>query len=457
MTDTGNADLLVAQHAGTLRYCADMGRWLKWDGARLAVCADDGDAYRAAIQTIRSIKPGDSEALAKHMLRSLNENRIAAMVRLARRHPDMRVNAAQLDAQPHKLNTRNGVVDLHTGRTTPCSPEQLHTKVAGCGVDFNAPGATWRVFLADTFGGDQELIDYMQRLAGLAAIGEVREHILPFAFGTGANGKGVFLDVIKGVFGDYAITAPHDFLLAGRDKHDTEIARLRGARLVICSEVNPGSRFDEAKVKLLSGGDPLSGRFMRQDLFDFTPSHLLFLRANHLPEVSAGGPSFWRRLRQIPFTRTVPEDERIENMAAMLVNNEGPAILAWIVEGARRVLAAGLSPTPAAVTAATDDYAEDSLTGVARFLAEACTTGGRNIVDVATVHACYKQWAFHNDEPLVSLKSFGRELTSAGVPRAPRSAAGRRYYLQVHTEKLPASNVVLFGKETAQNSTDNVV
>lgn len=458
MTDTANADRLIDHAAGKLLYCADMGRWLAWDGTRWQISGDDGPAYEAATETIHAITPGDSEALAKWKLRSLSRNRLDAMVALARRRPALRVNVDQLDAHPHQLNTPSGIVDLETGRITPCSPELFHTKVTGCGIQRNGHSAMWKVFLDTTFGGDQQLIDYMQRLAGLAAIGQVREHVLPFCFGTGANGKGVFLDVLLGVLGDYAITTAHDFLLAGRgSKHETEIARLRGARLVICSEVNEGSKFDEAKVKLLTGGDKLSGRFMRCDLFDFAPSHTLFLRANYLPAVEAGGPSFWRRLRQIPFTYTVPEGERIPDMAAMLVRDEGPSILAWIVEGAQQVLAAGLEPTPAAVKAATEDYAEDSLTGVARFVDECCIVGTRdNIVDVSTLHACYKQWAFFNDEPPVSQKAFGRRLTSCGVPKAPRSAAGRRYYIKVRTDKLP-SKLVPFGEKTALDGDANAV
>jgi putative DNA primase/helicase len=114
--------------------------------------------------------------------------------------------------------------------------------------------------------------------------------------------------VVKSVLGDYAIPAPANFLLAGRDKHETEIARLAGARFVVCSEINQGTRFDEAKVKLLTGGDTLTGRFMHGNFFDFRPSHTLFLMGNHQPTVGAGGHAFWRRVRLVPFTHQVPEE-----------------------------------------------------------------------------------------------------------------------------------------------------
>jgi putative DNA primase/helicase len=143
----------------------------------------------------------------------------------------------------------------------------------------------------------------------------------------------------------------------------------------VCSEINADSKFDEAKVKLLTGGDVLSGRYMRQDFFDFVPSHTLFLMGNHQPQVQAGGTSFWRRLRLIPFLHTVPEGKRNPNLARDLVRDEGAAILAWIVEGARQVLTDGRH-TPDSVNAATADYSDDTKSGVERFLDEVCTTGG---------------------------------------------------------------------------------
>jgi len=211
----------------------------------------------------------------------------------------------------------------------------------------------------------------MQKLAGYAAIGEVFHHILPFLYGAGQNGKTVLVEVICQALGEYAISAPANFLLAGRDRHETEIARLAGPRFVVCSEINQGTKFDEAKVKLLTGGDMLTGRFMHRDFFDFRPSHTLFLMGNHQPTVGAGGDSFWRRLRLIPFGHRVPDDKRIEHLDAKLIEREGPAILAWIVRGAVAVATEGLTE-PAVVISATEDYAE-SEDHIGQFIAE-CTT-----------------------------------------------------------------------------------
>jgi putative DNA primase/helicase len=245
-------------------------------------------------------------------------------------------------------------------------------------------------------------------MAGYAASGSVKWHILPFLHGPGGNGKGVFLNVMRAVLGDYAATAPNAFLMAGAQRHETEIARLHGLRLVIASEVNQEAKFDEAKVKELTGGDGLTARFMRQDHFTFEPTHKLFLMGNHQPRVSAGGKSFWRRLRLLPFTRT-PE-EVIEDLDLLLVSEEGPGILAWIIAGAVDAFRDGLRD-PASVTAATAQYAaeEDAL---ARFLDEACHVGGGTQVRTATevFRSAYERWCRAEGEDPLPSRQLGREL-----------------------------------------------
>jgi P4 family phage/plasmid primase-like protien len=175
--------------------------------------------------------------------------------------------------------------------------------------------------MAETFDNDQEMIKFIQRLCGLMLLGKVTEHILPFFFGSGANGKGCLTLICQGILGDadaggYAVSAPTGFLMAGRENaHPTELARPRGARLVVCSEQSSSRAFDESKVKLHTGGDKLTGRFMNADFFEFEPSHLLLVLShlllvlsNFLPTVKEGGESFWRRTRIIEFEHEVPPE-----------------------------------------------------------------------------------------------------------------------------------------------------
>jgi P4 family phage/plasmid primase-like protien len=240
-------------------------------------------------------------------------------------------------------------------------PSLLLTRLTAYPVDLDVEHPRWDQFLVTTFDGDQEMINYLQRIAGLALLGSVYDQILPFFWGKGANGKTVVANVLQGLLGEaddggYGLASPEGFLMAGREnKHETEVARLRGARLVVCSEQTSGKSFDEAKIKKFTGGDRLSGRFMRGDFFDFRPSHLIIVLSNHLPAVKEGGPSFWRRVRLIPFNHAVPEDQQVKNLDQILLKAEGPAILGWAAKGAIEVLVNGLQD-PGKVIKATHNY-----------------------------------------------------------------------------------------------------
>lgn len=429
LTDHGNAQLLIERHGKHFRYAPSRGSWLAWDKTRWAWQEDDGPIIEATWETIEAIKP-DSDAERTHKHRSLSRRGLESAAALARRDSRIRVNADELDNQPHHLNTPTGPIDLRTGQISPPDPKNLHTKTTTAHHNPNATAPLWRAFLNSTFGDDPKMIDFFQRLAGYAATGEVTHHILPFLHGSGGNGKSVALDTLMAILGDYATSAPAGFLMAGRDQHETEVARLAGMRLVVASEVNQESRFDEAKVKLLTGGDKLTARFMRQDHFSFTPSHTLIIMGNHQPRVGAGGESFWRRLRLIPFTRKVPDEQRIDGLAQKLITEESEGILNWIIEGARKVLADGLQE-PDSVMAATSTYAaeEDAL---ARFISDKCVQGPTTYFRTETglMRREYAQWCREQGEQELSPQQFGRELRTR-IDIQQKKSNGRRYYLGI--------------------------
>lgn len=426
-TDDANALLLVAAHGDVLRHCSDRGRWYAWNGHVWAECARAaGPAREYAKQVARSL-PADERKDIDHKKRSLSAIGISAM--LTQAASDERVSVAynQLDAHPWELNTPGGIVDLRTGQLGPPDPTRLHTRSTTCTPDPHADRSTWLRFLDTTFGGDQQLIGYLQRLVGYSAVGVVGAHVLPYCHGSGGNGKGVFLETAVKVLGGYATTAPAGFLMAKTHAaHETEIARLAGARMVLCSEVNDEDRFDEARVKLLTGGDTLTARFMQQDHFTFTPTHQLWAMGNHQPHVRAGGRSFWRRLRLIPFQHEVPADEVIDGLQDILADEHGPAVLAWIVEGAVAYHRHGLQE-PDVVKAATGEYANDQDT-VARFLEEMCIIGGGDhvTIKVAAVRTAYENWCHETGDEPVSAKAFGLALRRAGID-SKRTPSARLY------------------------------
>src|SRR5271166_196551 len=360
---------------------------------------------------------------------SLSDRGIRAAVRIAKADPDIRISLDMLDTKGFELNTPDGIVDLTTGKLGPHNRESFHTKVTGAGYDPGGDCPKWKAFLDTTFQGNRELIDYMQRLLGYTCVGKVIHHILPFFYGAGDNGKTCLLETVSHVLGDYAIAAPANFLMAGKNEHATEIARLQGQRFVVCSEINQGAKFDEAKVKLLTGGDKLTGRFMRQDYTDFTPTHTLLLVGNHMPNVTAGGHAFCRRLRLIPFRHQV--EEKIDGYDQQLFDEEGAAILAWMVKGSVDVLANGLQ-TPESVKAATQEY-EESEDTVGQFIAECCirVNGDAFKLPSSVVWQRYSQWCRDNGLEAKSNIIFGRELKNYQVKVGRSNGKNYVYGLQI--------------------------
>jgi len=428
-SDNGNAMALIDLHGQHIRYCPDLGRWLTWDGTRWHQTPSGGGYTRELVKDVAHRMPAGSTAADSWQKRSLSAIGISNTLTQAATDPRITIPLQALDADPWALGTPTGTVDLRTGTITLPNPEQLLTRSTAVTPDPDADITMWLQFLRTTFGGDQELIDYMQRLVGYSATGHIGPHVLPFAHGSGGNGKGVFLEAITGVLSDYATTAPNAFLMARNySPHETEIARLAGARMVLCSEVNETDKFDEAKVKQLTGGDTLTARFMRQDHFTFTPSHHLWLMGNYRPSVTSGGRSFWRRCRLIPFLHEVPEEQQVDDLQGTLIHEHGPAILAWIIKGAVEYANGGLRE-PASVVQATAEYAHDQDT-VARFVEEACHRAtSQSGVRVTTRDLCtaYDRWCADGGEAPVTAKRLGQELRQRFDVAVERSN-GKKFY-----------------------------
>lgn len=434
-SDDGNALLLVNRHRDRIRYCTDRGRWLVWNGHVWTWQAASGGLVREFAKQVARTLPEGEKAELRHKRHALSAPGTSNMLTQAATDSRITVTMDDLDAHPWELNTPGGIIDLRAGTLQPSDPNKLHTRTTGCVPNLAADNTLWERFLTTTFAGDTDLIGYLQRLTGYSTVGEVLEHILPFALGSGGNGKSVFFEVIAGVLGDYATSSPSGFLMASAfHQHSTEIARLSGARFVTCSEVNESDRFDEAKVKELTGGDSLTARFMRQDDFTFTPTHHLWLMGNFRPAVLSGGDGFWRRVRVIPFTHTVPATERIDGLAQKLITEHGPAVLAWIMQGAADYAQRGLDE-PAVIGQATEQYATDVDT-VGRFMDEECHTAtgpsARSLtVGVPELRKAYERWCDDNGEQPLSGRAFTDHLKRRGVlvgRDAPKGSQGRRLY-----------------------------
>ncbi|WP_329572928.1 DNA primase family protein [Kitasatospora sp. NBC_01266] len=439
LTDRGNAKLFVRLYADDYRHVPGLG-WYRWDGTRWQ--SDEDDTVMWAVgdlaESIATTDPRGvftSVALQQHRRRALSTSGINAMLAQAKSAPGMVLNAAKLDADPYSLCTPAGIVDLRTGVIRSPDPNKdFHSRSTSAAPQAK-PTPRWDRFLTDTFGAGPEgaeMIDFLRLLLGYSVTGDVGGQVMPFLFGYGKNGKSVLLDVLMKLLGDYADAAPPGFLMARPyEGHPTDLAELHGRRVIVCSEVKPGDRFDEARVKLLTGGDRIKARRMRQDFFSFEPTHKLWLLGNHRPEVGTGGFAFWRRMRLIPFERVVSDDRKIDNLADILVTEEGPGILNWLIEGARRYLGGEKDLTgPERVRIATTTYAEtEDHTG--RFLGEACRLGPELRAEQAQLYAAYKTWCQSEGAPPLSSRAFAtrvREAVGLDSPKRMILSNQRKYY-----------------------------
>ena len=301
-----------------------------------------------------------SRATCRRASADCNEARIAASVasaktvaaveRLAKADRHHAATVEQWDSDPWLLNTPGGTVDLRTGKMRRHRAEDYLTKTTAVAPGGECP--LWLSFLGRITADDATLQAYLQRMAGYALTGSIREHALFFGYGTGANGKGVTINTLSGIMGDYAAIATMETFTASQsDRHPTDLAMLRGARLVTAQETEEGRRWAESRIKSMTGGDPITARFMRQDFFTYNPCFKLLIAGNHRPALRGVDEAIRRRMNLIPFAVRIPPEERDPDLPEKL-RMEWPGILKWAIAGCLEWQRIGLSP-PAAVTEAT--------------------------------------------------------------------------------------------------------
>ncbi|TXL75632.1 hypothetical protein FHP25_13335 [Vineibacter terrae] len=428
---TGSEDWLALEfagrHAGELRHDGQMG-WLRWDGCRWQQDRTT-EVYDLVRGVCREFAPKqDSESSRARKMASAAT--VAGVERMARSDRRLVASADQWDSDLWTINTPGGLVDLRTGRLRPSDPLAYCTKVAATTplTEGTSP-ARWLRFLAEITSNDPALIGFLQCMLGYALTGDTSAHALFFGWGTGANGKSVLVNTVAGILGDYATTAPADVFLASRiERHPTELADLRGARLVVASEIDDGRRWNEARIKSLTGGDRIKARYMRQDFFEYVPQFKLLIVGNHRPSLRGVDEAMRRRLHLLPFTVTIPPESRDPELPEKL-KAEWPAIMRWMVDGCRTWQRDGLK-APATVVAATEEYlaAEDS---IALWLDEACTIDPNGWAQSSEMFASWKGWTERTGEPTGSQKRFVHTLEARGFApkrdsRGARGFAGLR-------------------------------
>ncbi|MEM8548074.1 MAG: phage/plasmid primase, P4 family [Pseudomonadota bacterium] len=420
LTEDGVALAFTGQHGSALRYDHDAGAWFEWTGDRWR---QDGTglAYSWCRTIARELSDGLDAKVRATARKATFAGGVEKMARTDRAHA---VTQEAWDKDPFKLGVPGGVVDLKTGELGAPDPDQGITKQAAVAPTLQAACPLWLRFLQEATAGDAGMVEFLKRWCGYCLTGDTREHALIFLYGPGGNGKSVFLNTVTRILGDYATTAAMDTFTATRgDKHPTELALLRGARMVSASETEEGRAWAEARIKQLTGGDPITARFMRQDFFTYVPQFKLTIVGNHAPALANVDEAARRRFNIIPFT--VKPDCPDRQLEAKL-EAEWHGILRWIIDGAVALQQSGLE-RPESIKAATAEYfSEQDLT--ARWLADECTVelgASYRWETAAELFANWSTYARINGEEPGTSKSFAPRLRRHGL-RAVRKSKGVR-------------------------------
>lgn len=426
-TELANARRLVTLHGENLRYVDQWKTWLCWDGSRWAP-----DRMRQVESWARSVPESlweqlaklgkaavssDQEKalsrLAKFCMESSSSRGIAAMIGLARAERGIALAPEAVDRDPWLLNVRNGTVDLRTGGLRPHDKLDCLTKIAPVDYHHDAEAPRWREFLEQIFAGNRDLIRYVQRCVGFSLTGRVDEHVLFLCHGSGRNGKSTFLNTLMRMLGsDFSMKAPPDMLMSRKGEvHPTERADLFGKRFVAAVETEDGKRLAESLVKELTGGDIIRARRMKQDFFQFEPTHKIWLASNYLPIVRGQDTGIWRRLRRIPFTVTLAEGEQDKQLGDTLAA-EAAGILNWALLGCLDWQRQGLAE-PFEIQDATSTY-RSAMDVFGGFLQDVCIEDEAATVRLKDLRDAYESWCGENRHQPATARAFSKSLRERG-------------------------------------------
>jgi len=431
LTDYGNAERLVSLYGDIIRYSPERKAWLIWTGKVWEWDMGGVKIAELAKKTARNIyreaadEPDDDlrKELVKHARATERQVRLDAMIKSAESEPGIAVSLADLDANHWLLNVTNGTFDLRTGVLKPHDRADLITEILPIDYNPNATSTEWDTFLHRIFNDNIDLIAYVQRALGYSITGDQSEQAFFFCYGNGFNGKSTLLNASRLVLGNYATQVPPTAFMVDKTKRggpDEVIASLKNKRLVCSTELEDGQRLSVSLVKRMTGGEPLWCEHKFERGYNFQPTHKLWLSGNHEPVITDTTNSIWGRLKKIPFTIEIPENERKRGYGQYLANEHGQAILAWLVRGCVEWKRTGTLGEPEAVKQAVAEY-RDQQDILHDFLAERCLFRKSESIDQGELYRAYKKWCEDNDTYVISKPNFSNRIREKGV------IAGRRH------------------------------
>lgn len=432
LNDTGNAVRFCKRHVDEVIYVPGLG-WHLWDGLRwhrdeLGKLMEH--AKRVASDIFCEAAAIDDDELRKrvatHANSSLKAANLKATLELARSLPELAVPVNQLDSHDHLLGVANGVIDLRTGKLLPAQRDQLITLHSPVMFDATATCPQFLTFLDQVTGGDKTKMSYLQRVVGYTLTGLTDEQCLFFLYGSGANGKSVFLSIVRELLGgELARQTPSETLMVKKSSASNDIARLQNVRAVVANEVEDGSLLAESLVKQMTGGEHLTARFHYQEFFEFMPKFKLFIAGNHKPVIRGRDNGIWRRVRLIPFETVFTKAQQDPSLLRKL-RAELPGILNWVIKGCIEWQKKGLAE-PKVITDAVDTYRKE-MDVLLAWQSDCCTVGPLLETKASEAYRSYKNWAEQNGYRPMANGNFGRDLATM-FTRVPRKEGN--FYLGV--------------------------
>jgi putative DNA primase/helicase len=372
----------AARHRDQLRFDHDRGKWFSWRGAYWRL-----ERTKLAFAWSRDLARDLAQSQAVKIRVTCGKTTFAAGVeRFAQADRSFAVTSDLWDSDRYLLGSPEGTVDLRAGLMRAPTAEDFITKITAVSPAMTADCPLWLRFLHEATAGNDGLIEYLQRFCGYLLTGDTREHALMFIYGPGGNGKTVFLNTVAAILGDYAcVAAMETFTTSAGDRHPTDLAMLHGARLVCAAETEEGRTWAESRIKQLTGGDPISARFMRQDFFTYRPAFKLVFIGNHRPALRNVDEAARRRFNIAPFVhKPKTPDQGLEDK----LRAEWPQILRWMIDGCLAWQKEGLS-RPQVVIEATEEYFSEQ--DLVRQWVEECCEVGRAYTDTSA--NLFKSWS----------------------------------------------------------------
>jgi putative DNA primase/helicase len=434
-TQEGTARRFARNYKNKVRFCPPWNKWMVYDSRRWSDSEVETSVTEMVSDENRKLydwtckTDEEAEMLKSFSTSQQTKDGILGTKKFASELTEIRVQPDTFDSGTHLNNVQNGTLDLKTSTLKNHEPDDLITTLLPVNYKPDVECPRFIKFMLSIFGGDQEMVDFIQRWLGYCLTGDTSEQVMAIFWGAGSNGKSTLIDVIQEILGiDLAIKAEKSVIMKRRnDGHPTAMMDLAGKRFVYCSEGNDDDQFDEAMVKELTGDGRIRGRRMRENTWEYVPTHKLIFCTNNRPTIKGTDDGIWRRILLIPFTQkfwnpatgeTGPEHLKRDNTLPAQLRAEMDGIYAWMVKGCRKWQEIGLA-APASVMQATKEYRE-SEDSIGQFLEERCHVGGLfndKRVKASSLYAAYKKWTEERSDQPLNQTAFGKQMKVKGFEK----------------------------------------